>query len=113
MLNKSQINGLLDYIQGTNFYDYVFFGSHYADVIKELKLPHTRFHDLRHGHATLLLQNRIHPKIVTERLGHSSMIITMDTYSHVLPNMQKEAAQKLDNFLFNQTKKTPLSTLAK
>jgi integrase len=52
-----------------------------------------RFHDLRHTHATLALQAGIHPKIVSERLGHSSIAITLDTYSHVLPSMQREAAE--------------------
>ncbi|URJ67494.1 tyrosine-type recombinase/integrase [Paenibacillus polymyxa] len=48
-----------------------------------------RFHDLRHTHATLLLKAGIHPKIVQERLGHSSINVTLDTYSHVLPNLQE------------------------
>jgi integrase len=52
-----------------------------------------RFHDLRHTHATHALQAGIHPKIVSERLGHSSIEITLDTYSHVLPSMQAEAAE--------------------
>ena len=55
-----------------------------------------RLHDLRHTHATQLLRQGIHPKIVSERLGHSSVGITLDTYSHVLPGMQAEAARKLD-----------------
>lgn len=63
-------------------------------------IPHVRFHDLRHSHATLLLQQGEHPKVISERLGHSTISITMDTYSHVMPNMQQEAADKLDNFLF-------------
>jgi len=72
----------------------------FGRLIKRMKLPHIRFHDLRHTHATLLLQQGEHPKVVSERLGHSTITITMDTYSHVMPNMQKEAAKKLDNFLF-------------
>jgi integrase len=52
-----------------------------------------RFHDLRHTHATHALQAGVHPKIVSERLGHSSITITLDTYSHVLPSMQREAAE--------------------
>ena len=58
-------------------------------------LPPVRFHDLRHAHATLMLQQGIHPKIVSERLGHSSIGIT-DTYSHVLPSMQADAAKAVD-----------------
>ena len=51
----------------------------------------TKFHDLRHTHATMLLKQGVNPKIVQERLGHSSIGITMDIYSHVMPNMQKDA----------------------
>ena len=58
-----------------------------------------RFHDLRHTHATLLLRQGVHPKVVSERLGHSTIGITLDTYSHVMPDMQDEAAQKLDGVL--------------
>ncbi|SEU24429.1 tyrosine-type recombinase/integrase, partial [Paenibacillus sp. NFR01] len=49
------------------------------------------FHDLRHTHATILLKRGVHPKIVQERLGHSSIQITLDTYSHVLPGLQEAA----------------------
>jgi len=59
-------------------------------------LPLIRFHDLRHTNATLMLKKGIHPKIASERLGHSSIGITMDIYSHVLKGMQKEASQILD-----------------
>lgn len=59
-----------------------------------------RLYDLRHTHATLLLAAGVHPKIVSERLGHSGIAITLDTYSHVLPGMQRETAQKLDTMLF-------------
>jgi integrase len=52
-----------------------------------------RLHDLRHTHATHALQVGIHPKIVSERLGHSTITITLDTYSHVTPSMQREAAE--------------------
>src|SRR5439155_13752756 len=58
--------------------------------------PLVRFHDLRHGHATLLLLARVHPKVVSERLGHASVGITLDLYSHVLPYMQTEAAEAID-----------------
>jgi integrase len=56
-----------------------------------------RFHDLRHTCATLLLANGVHPKIVQEMLGHSTISITLDTYSHVLPNMQKEAVKAMED----------------
>jgi len=59
-----------------------------------------RFHDLRHCHATFLLKIGVNPKIVAERLGHSSIRLTLDTYSHVVPGMQREAAQELEKKLF-------------
>jgi integrase len=59
-----------------------------------------RLYDLRHTHATLLLLTGVNPKVVSERLGHSSVAITLDVYSHVLPNMQAEAAEKLDELLY-------------
>jgi integrase len=52
-----------------------------------------RLHDLRHTHATHALRAGVHPKVVSERLGHSTITITLDTYSHVLPSMQREAAE--------------------
>jgi len=55
-----------------------------------------RFHDLRHTHATQLLKAGVHPKVVSERLGHASIGITLDTYSHVMPGMQEEAAERID-----------------
>jgi integrase len=64
--------------------------------VKKRGLPHVRFHDLRHAHATLMLSKGVHPKIVSERLGHASIGITLDTYSHVLPTMQQEAAAAFD-----------------
>lgn len=70
-------------------------------LTKKAGLPQIRFHDLRHTHATLLLQQGVHPKIVSERLGHSTISMTLDIYSHVIPSMQKEAAQMFDH-LFQQ-----------
>jgi integrase len=58
-----------------------------------------RFHDLRHTHATLLLARGVHPKVVSERLGHATIGITLDTYSHVLPNLQEEAIKDFDAWL--------------
>ncbi|MDR6124066.1 integrase [Bacillus sp. SLBN-46] len=71
----------------------------YRKVVENSGLHYIRFHDLRHTHATLLLQQGVHPKIVSERLGHSTIGITMDTYTHVLPNMQKEAALQFDKLI--------------
>lgn len=66
------------------------------------KFPRIRFHDLRHTHATLLLKAGIHPKIVQERLGHSSINVTLDTYSHVLPNLQEAVLNNIgDSILGN------------
>lgn len=59
-----------------------------------------RLYDLRHTMATLLLQANVNAKIVSERLGHASIVLTLDTYSHVLPDMQEEAAEKLEGILF-------------
>jgi len=58
-----------------------------------------RFHDLRHTHASLLLKGNIHPKIASERLGHATIGITLDTYSHLMPGMQEEAARSIDSVL--------------
>ncbi|MGX0105523.1 integrase [Kocuria palustris] len=62
-------------------------------------LPRITIHELRHSHATHLLQAGVQPKIVQERLGHASISITMDTYSHVLPSMQRQAVERLDQLL--------------
>lgn len=58
-----------------------------------------RLHDLRHTHATLLLKAGVHPKIVSERLGHSTVAFTLDTYSHVVPGLQEAAAKAFDQIL--------------
>jgi integrase len=58
-----------------------------------------RLHDLRHSHATHMLAAGVHPKIAQERLGHSSVGITLDLYSHVLPGMQAEAVSRVDAVL--------------
>jgi integrase len=65
-------------------------------LCKSKALPRIRFHDLRHAHATHLLASGVHPKIASERLGHSRVGITLDLYSHVMPGMQEEAAARVD-----------------
>jgi integrase len=75
----------------------------FKPLLKEAGLPDIRFHDLRHTAATLLLAKGVHPKIVQERLGHSSINLTLDTYSHVMPTLQRDAADKLDE-LFGKGK---------
>ncbi len=62
-------------------------------------LPKVRFHDLRHTHASLLLAQGVNPKVVQERLGHSQISLTLDTYSHVMPSLQRDAARRLDELL--------------
>jgi len=73
-------------------------GSFYP-LLERADLPRIRFHDLRHTAATLLLGQGQHPKIVSEMLGHSNISITLDTYSHVTPTMQKQAAAAMDAVL--------------
>jgi integrase len=63
-------------------------------------LPHIRVHDLRHTCATLLLGARVNPKVVSEMLGHASVAITLDIYSHVLPDMQQDAAAVMAQVLY-------------
>jgi integrase len=77
---------------------------HFTRMIKEADVPKLRFHDLRHTHATILLQLGEHPKVVSERLGHSKTSVTLDIYSHVVPDMQKDAADKFSNAM--KSKKT-------
>ena len=71
----------------------------FKGTLRLADLPDIRFHDLRHTAATLMLQQGTHPKIVQERLGHSDISLTLNTYSHVLPSMQEEAAEKMDEIL--------------
>lgn len=68
----------------------------FVNLLRRRNLIRVRFHDLRHSHATILLRKGVHPKIVSERLGHSTVGITLDVYSHVMPGMQEEAARKID-----------------
>lgn len=68
-----------------------------AGIAKDLHL-----HDLRHSCATLLLKQGVHPKVVQERLGHSTITMTLDLYSHVLPGLQREAGEKLEALLFGE-----------
>jgi integrase len=71
----------------------------FKPLLKWAGLPEIRFHDLRHTCATLLLTRNVNPKIVSEMLGHSSIAITLDTYSHVLPNMRDQAAEAMEEAL--------------
>ena len=68
----------------------------FPEIAKSVGLRDVRLHDLRHAHATILLQQGVNPKIVQERLGHSSVSTTLDIYSHVLPGLQEAAARQFD-----------------
>jgi integrase len=69
---------------------------HFHNALEKAGLPRIRFHDLRHTAATLMLQLDVHPKVVQEILGHSTIVLTLDTYSHTIPSMQGEAVDKMD-----------------
>lgn len=74
---------------------------HFEEMINKTGMKKIRFHDLRHSHATIMLQLGEHPKVVSERLGHRDVNITMNTYSHVLPNMQQDAANRMSEAFKN------------
>jgi integrase len=63
-------------------------------LLKKANLPAIRFHDLQHSSVTILLSMGVHPKFVQELLGHNQISMTMDIYSHILPNMQKDVVNK-------------------
>lgn len=64
-------------------------------IVRQLRLPVIRLHDLRHTHATMALAAGVHPKVVQERLGHSSLSMTLDRYSHAVPAMEADAADRI------------------
>lgn len=66
-------------------------------LLKVAALPDVRFHDLRHSAATVLLAAKVDLKVVSELLGHSSVVITADIYAHVMPEMQQEIVKKMDD----------------
>ena len=72
----------------------------FRDIVDGSPLPRIRLHDLRHTYATLALQSGVHPKIVSERLGHSTIALTLDVYSHALPTLQQEAADRVADLIF-------------
>jgi integrase len=85
---------------GTPLYSKNIIDRHFKPLLKKAELPNLRLYDLRHTTATLLLSAGENPKVVSERLGHASIVLTLDTYSHVLPTMQAEATSKLEKMLF-------------
>lgn len=80
-------------LDGTNIYH------QFQNLLAACGLPRRRFHDLRHSCASFLLAQGIPPRVVMAQLGHSQISLTMDTYSHVLPAVQREAAEQIDQFL--------------
>jgi integrase len=95
-LNNGLICALAD---GTPWHPNTFSDA-FGKTLVRSGLKKIRFHDLRHTHASLLLKQGVHPKVVSERLGHSNIGITMDLYSHIMPGLQEEAARKLGDLLF-------------
>jgi integrase len=71
----------------------------FKPLLKRVGLPDIRFHDLRHTCATLLLSKGVHPKLIQELLGHATIAITLDTYSHVLPGMGDQTANAMESVL--------------
>jgi integrase len=90
------VNG--DFLPLTTLYE------SFKALLKKAGLPPIRFHDLRHSAATILLSMGVSAKVIQELLGHSQISITLGTYSHVLPSMQKEATQKMDDLFREQTR---------
>ncbi|EJS59957.1 site-specific integrase [Bacillus cereus] len=83
-----------------NFVYRDYFRKCYYKIIQKANVPKIKFHDLRHTHATLLLKQGVNPKIVSERLGHSNISMTLSIYSHVLPNMQEDAVKNFAKNIF-------------
>jgi integrase len=71
----------------------------WTKMVKRAGLDHVRLHDARHTHASLLLKQGVHPKVVQERLGHATISTTLDLYSHVAPGLQEAAAKRFDDVL--------------
>ena len=83
----------------------------YKNSLREAGLPDIRFHDLRHTAASLMLKQGVSVKVVQERLGHSDAAMTLNVYSHVMPGMQQEAAQKMDEITAINENEDPLENV--
>jgi integrase len=79
-------------------------GRYFKPLLSSAKLPDLSLYGLRHSHATLLLAAGEHPKVVQERLGHSSIQLTLDTYTHVVEGLQERASERLEQLLANPTR---------
>lgn len=82
----------------------------WAKLASKAGLKGIRLHDARHTHASIMLKQGIHPKIVQERLGHASIQVTLDTYSHVAPGMQQKAAESFDNAVISVRSKEAIGS---
>jgi integrase len=82
----------------------------FAEILRAAKLPRVRIHDLRHTAATLLLVQGVHPRVVMELLGHSQISVTLNTYSHVVPALRRDAADKMDAILITGPVATKVAT---
>jgi integrase len=71
----------------------------FQEHLKAAALPHIPLHGLRHSYATLALSSGVNPRIVSSRLGHSTVALTLDVYSHVLPQADQEAAERIADLL--------------
>ena len=80
----------------------------FGKVVRRAGIKNVRFHDHRHAHASLMLRTGASPKVISERLGHSSIAITMDIYSHVMPGLQEEAAIRFEETLKPRKLEEPL-----
>src|SRR4030042_104189 len=81
-------------------------------LVRRTGLKGIRLHDARHTHASLMLKQGVHPKIVQERLGHASIQITLDTYSHVAPGLQQAAAGSFDKLVMPEYNSTSNQNMA-
>ena len=82
-------------------------------IIRRTNLKQIRLHDARHTHASIMLKQEIHPKIVQERLGHANIAMTLDTYSHIAPGLQKAAAERFDEAFTNKYTSTESEAIEK
>jgi integrase len=105
MLAKGAEYNRQDYIFADEWGDHldiISVRARFQTLVKKSGLPKLNLYGTRHTHATILLRACVNPKVVAERLGHASVVITLDTYSHVLPDTQEEVATKLNGLLFKQ-----------